>query len=121
MADYRMNFNSGGLAQQSYYDPLNTLSPAQGAYKVPEYGTPIKSLAEVQTDVGKSAVNGATTPSWMANAQAFSSLGLGLASFLDQRKTAGLQRDALRQNLSVAREHQANRKALGDSWNKAWS
>ena len=61
------------------------------------------------------------TPSWMPSALGLGTLGLGLASFLDQRKTAGLQRDALRQNLQVSREHQAARKALGASWNQGWS
>jgi hypothetical protein len=61
-----------------------------------------------------------TTPGWVKPLEVAGTLGLGLASFLDQRKTAGLQRDALRQNLQVAREHQASRKAVGDSWNKAW-
>lgn len=48
-------------------------------------------------------------------------LGLGIASFLEQRKTAGLQRDALRHDIATAKEHRANRQALGDSWNRAWS
>lgn len=61
-----------------------------------------------------------TTPGWVKPLEVVGTLGLGLASFLDQRKTAGLQRDALRQNLQVAREHQASRKAVGDSWDKAW-
>lgn len=47
-------------------------------------------------------------------------LGLGVASFLEQRKTAGLQRDALRHDIATAKEHRANRQALGDSWNRAW-
>lgn len=69
-----------------------------------------------------------TTTSWqdgnfgrnLATAQIVGSLGLGLASFLDQRKTAGLQRASMRENLNMAREHQANRRALSDSWNKGW-
>ena len=48
-------------------------------------------------------------------------LGLGVASFLEQRKTAGLQREALRHDIATAKEHRANRQALGDSWNRAWS
>ena len=46
--------------------------------------------------------------------------GLGVASFLEQRKTAGLQREALRHDIATAKEHRANRQALGDSWNRAW-
>lgn len=61
-----------------------------------------------------------TTPGWVKPLEVVGTLGLGLASFLDQRKTAGLQRDTLRQNLQLSREHQASQKALGASWNKAW-
>ena len=105
-----------GLAAKSYtpeipYRPtLSTQPPAQMTSSVAPNATVDPAL---QSPTG--------LPSWLANTQALGTLGLGLASFLDQRKTAGLQRDALRQNLSVAREHQANRKALGNSWNQAWS
>ncbi len=95
-----------GLAAQSYnpnnsYIPrLNTTNPAV----LPE--------ANLNSNSG--------IPSWLPKAEVVGTLGLGLASFLDQRKTADLQRQALRQNLNMSREHQANRRALGDSWNKAW-
>lgn len=47
-------------------------------------------------------------------------LGLGVASFLEQRKTAGLQRDALRHDIATAKEQRANRQAMADSWSRAW-
>lgn len=56
----------------------------------------------------------------MRDAVAAGELGLGVASFLEQRKTARLQRDALRHDIETAKEHRANRQALGDSWNRAW-
>lgn len=54
----------------------------------------------------------------MANAQAGVGLGLGLLGFLENRKTAKLQREALRNDISTAKEHRANRAALGASWNR---
>ena len=57
----------------------------------------------------------------MRDLTAVGGLGLGVASFLEQRKTAGLQREALRHDIATAKEHRANRQALGDSWNRAWS
>ena len=54
------------------------------------------------------------------DATALGGIGLGVASFLEQRKTAGLQRQALRHDIATAKEHRANRQALGDSWNSAW-
>lgn len=47
-------------------------------------------------------------------------LGLGVASFLEQRKTAGLQREALRHDIATAKEQRANRQAMADSWSRAW-
>lgn len=54
----------------------------------------------------------------MANAQAGAGIGLGLLGFLENRKTAKLQREALRNDISTAKEHRANRAALGASWNR---
>lgn len=80
----------------------------------------LKNLKAPFGDPATPADTAGITPSWVKPLEVAGTLGLGLASFLDQRKTAGLQRDALRQNLQVAREHQASRKAVGESWNKAW-
>ena len=85
----------------------------------------VNRLKDLKNPWGKDAVTppvtpDTTTPSWVKPLEVVGTLGLGLASFLDQRKTAGLQRDALRQNLQLSREHQASQKALGASWNKAW-
>ena len=57
----------------------------------------------------------------MRDLTAVGGLGLGIASFLEQRKTAGLQRDALRHDIATAKEQRANRQAMADSWNRAWS
>jgi hypothetical protein len=110
------NMYGGGLASQAYAPYSPTYRPTLTSVKPPALDTSLPAVP------GASNPSGATTPgrSWMANAQALGTLGLGLASFLDQRKTADLQRQAMRQNLDVAREHQASRKALGASWNKAW-
>lgn len=61
-----------------------------------------------------------STPPWLRNTMALGNLGLGIASFLDTKKTAKLQRESLRHNLDVAREEQAQRQAVRDSWNNAW-
>ena len=112
------NYDSmyGGLAAKSYNPYTPTYRPALSATRPAALGTNLTSTPGVELP------GGVDTPGrgWMANAQALGTLGLGLASFLDQRKTADLQRKAMRQNLDVAREHQASRKVLGESWNKAW-
>ena len=56
----------------------------------------------------------------MRDLTAVGGLGLGVASFLEQRKTAGLQRDALRHDIATAKEQRANRQAMADSWSRAW-
>lgn len=65
-----------------------------------------------------------TTPSGMsrgmANGLAGAQIGLGLLGYLENRKTGKLQRKALRQDIATAKEHRANRAALGESWSKAW-
>lgn len=57
----------------------------------------------------------------IANTLGLGNLGLGLAGYLENRKTAGLQREALRNDIATAKEHRANRQALGNSWNNAWN
>lgn len=57
----------------------------------------------------------------IANISAIGNLALGLAGYFENRKTAGLQRDALKHNIATAKEHSANRRALGASWANAWS
>lgn len=52
----------------------------------------------------------------VANITAIGGLGLGALSFLENRKTADLQRKALRQDIATTKEHRANRKALGASF-----
>lgn len=52
----------------------------------------------------------------MANFQAGAGIGLGLLSFLENRKTSKLQREALRHDIDTAKEHRANRQALGASF-----
>lgn len=57
----------------------------------------------------------------IANITAIGNLALGLAGYFEDRKTAGLQRDSLKHNIATAKEHSANRRALGASWANAWS
>lgn len=57
----------------------------------------------------------------IANVTALGNLALGLAGYFENRKTANLQRDALKHNIATAKEHSANRRALGASWANAWS
>lgn len=56
----------------------------------------------------------------MANSLAGAEIGLGLLGYLENRKTGKLQREALRHDIDTAKEHRANRAALGESWNNAW-
>jgi hypothetical protein len=115
--------SNGGLAA-SYYTPssygYNT--PTDVNIQIPGFNSNTGAGTGVGTGMGTgTGGGGGSAPSWLTNAQAFGTLGLGLASFLDNKKTASLQRDALRQNLQLSRENQANLKALGASWNKGWS
>lgn len=57
----------------------------------------------------------------VANVAAVGGLGLGIAGYFDTKKTAKLQREALRQDITAARDHNARRAQLGASWDKAWS
>lgn len=104
-----------GLAALGASKPAPLLNPNQAGF--------VNKLKDLKYPFGETAstpIVNSTTPRWVKPLEVVGTLGLGLASFLDQRKTAGLQRDALRQNLQLSREHQASQKALGASWNKAW-
>ena len=57
----------------------------------------------------------------VAGALGFGQLGLGLAGFLDNRKTAKLQREALRDNIASTREYNANRRADRQAWTDYWN
>lgn len=58
---------------------------------------------------------------WAANSLAMGQIGLGAASYFENRKTAKVQRASLRHNLEVAKEEQALRKERRASWNNAFS
>lgn len=123
--------NASGLAGTGYNytgSPNYTVGGMSAATSTPSIvtgGSTPSSDPSVKTG---GADDPESTTSWqdgnfgrnLATAQIVGSLGLGLASYLDQRKTAGLQRASMRENLNMAREHQANRRALSDSWNKGW-
>lgn len=57
----------------------------------------------------------------VAGALGFGQLGLGVAGFLDNRKTAKLQREALRENIASTREYNANRRADRQAWTDYWN
>ena len=57
----------------------------------------------------------------IANATALGGLGLGLASFLDNRKTARLQRSALRQDIAASKAHNEMKQANRAAWNNAFA
>ena len=56
----------------------------------------------------------------MRDLTAFGGLGLGVVSFLEDRKTTKLQREALRHDIDTAKEQRAKRQAMADSWSSAW-
>lgn len=76
---------------------------------------------------GQNSGSGTTDPNapmmsrGVANTLGLGNLGLGLAGYLQNKKTANLQREALRNDIATAKEHRANRQALGNSWNNAWN
>lgn len=57
----------------------------------------------------------------MSNVLAGSQVGLGLASFLDSRKTSKLQRDALRQDIAATREYNDMKRSNRAAWNNAFA
>lgn len=54
----------------------------------------------------------------VANAQAIGTLGLGAASFLDNRVTARLQRKGLRQDIKYAKQHNDQRIKDRAAWDQ---
>lgn len=56
----------------------------------------------------------------VANIMGLGNLALGLAGYFENKKTAELQREGMEHDIAVAKEHRANRAALGNSWAKAW-
>lgn len=107
------------LEPSAQADPLNT----QVAETRPDWRTLYESKNKEYEDLFETSQREQTKgPSaWAANTAAIGGLGLGIASYFDTKKTAKLQRQALSQDISAARENNERRKALGDSWNKAWS
>lgn len=56
----------------------------------------------------------------VANYTALGGLGLGALSYLENRKTAKLQRESMRQDLATAREHNQRRRDNLASFNSGW-
>lgn len=118
--------NSGGLARTAYDNALFENAGQQPAYRNPPPAVDPTMWQKFKTGVsnygkdadGKYSAQGSPL---IRDLTAVGGFGLGVASFLEQRKTAGLQREALRHDIATAKEHRANRQALGDSWNRAWS
>ena len=77
-----------------------------------------KAEMQKKIDAGQENVTGPSRT--MSNVLAGGTLGLGIASFLDNRKTAKLQRSAMKENLQMARDDQAARKARTAGWANAF-
>lgn len=108
---------SGGLA--------SSLAPRQRTFLDEQLGIGIQSIEpEVVYVPGAPQTKKEEDPSGMsrgmANGLAGAQIGLGLLGYLESRKTGKLQREALRHDIATAKEHRANRAALGESWSKAW-
>lgn len=56
----------------------------------------------------------------VANITALGGIGLGALSYLENRKTAKLQRESMRQDLATAREHNQRRRDNLASFNSGW-
>lgn len=56
------------------------------------------------------------TPSWLTNTHIGAQIGLGLAGFLENRRTASLQRQALRHDIQSVQEHRERLQDLRKSW-----
>lgn len=132
MADMYSNTGLGGTVlsnnvdelRRYYTDPYNLNSKPQdlSTFNVSRYtNSPTPVSAELDSTLPAMPEDTGAPDKWVRNTSVLGTLGLGLASFLESRKTANLQRQALRDDISTAREHRANRQALGESWNKAWS
>jgi len=113
---------------EGYEDPTGVTSTLDRYTPSTQTGTGL-TIPGITKNAGVGYVppNPTTKNSWvgsdrmMTDLQAGGQLGLGIASFLDSRKTAGLQRDMMRENLQMARDDQALRKARTDGWAKAFS
>lgn len=134
MADslYANTSYSGGLA--SSYVPQNSYATKRRSMLDDYLSRPVEDITPETTVVTTpNAVGGTDTATKidkpeatgmsrnMANGLAGAQIGLGLLGFLENRKTGKLQREALRHDIDTAKEHRANRAALGASWSKAWS
>lgn len=57
----------------------------------------------------------------MANLQVAGNIGLGLLSYLDNKKTSKLQRQGMRQDIAAAAEHNQMKRDNRAAWNSAFS
>lgn len=107
--------NSGTAAtSESYY-------PSSAIYKAQNHEGPAGKTRLWDDSNRRDGRDGDVGTPWVRDATALGGLGLGIASFFEQRKTAKLQRDALRHDIATAKEQRVNRQAMADSWNRAWS
>lgn len=115
---------SGGLAS-SYVPRRRTLMDEQlglGTQSVEPEVVYVPGTSETEKVMDKTTTASPSGMSrGMANSLAGAQIGLGLLGYLENRKTGKLQREALRHDIDTAKEHRANRAALGASWSKAWS
>ena len=118
------NGSSLNLSSLQNADPLSGLAKA---YTLPasqgSYGDQVRNqLGGIKPPPDNPPVVVRQGPSeTMANALAGGQIGLGLASFLDTRKTSKLQREALRQDLAATKEYNEAQKASRASWDSAFA
>lgn len=110
--------NSGTAATSESYYPSSAIYKAQN-HEGPAGKTRLWDDSNRRD--GRDGRDGDVGTPWVRDATALGGLGLGIASFFEQRKTAKLQRDALRHDIATAKEQRVNRQAMADSWNRAWS
>ena len=114
---YLTNLNSdGGLAAAAASGTVTSTDPALDYKRLYE---------QSQNELKKYADQPETTyrsgPSEkVANYTALGGLGLGALSYLENRKTAKLQRESMRQDLATAREHNQRRRDNLASFNSGW-
>lgn len=90
---------------------------------------PVKEYTEGYNNAGEKIIDPPQQPETqyrsgpsqkVANITALGGLGLGALSYLENRKTAKLQRESMRQDLATAREHNQRRRDNLASFNSGW-
>lgn len=115
-------FNLGRYLEDSKLDLKESTVPAKRDYgaEIDAVNKRIASSAG-ESSTGEEQSSGYNFSKWADGIGAIGGLGLGVASYMDNRKTSSLQRKALKQDIAASAAYNERMEKSAASWDAAWA